>query len=38
MNKNISKAKIEYIKRPNPKDVSKILEGMKPALIVLADS
>lgn len=38
MNKSVAKAKIVYVSKPNPKVVSNVLEGMKPALEVLADS
>lgn len=33
-----SKTTIKYVSKPNSKTLTKILEGMKPALEVLADS
>lgn len=38
MNKSTSINTIKYVSKPDPKVISKILEGMKPALVVLSDS
>jgi hypothetical protein len=38
MDENITTTKIIYVNKPRARTVTKILEGMQPALEVLADS